>query len=204
MLVLLAARGRRAAHAAAAHPGARRHAAAAGVASVAVPTVAATVPVGPAPGYMEIAPDGTYGYIASRATGTLTVFDTARNVVTGRIPVPDGGPQFVAFSPDGARAYVSIYSDDGAVNEVGVLDTATAQFTARIPVGMRPFALDVLPDGSRVYVPNHDSSSISVIDTAPQRRRRRPSPSRPTRTGSTSPATAPGSTPPTTSPTSSR
>ena len=135
-------------------------------ASAAVPTVAATVPVGPAPGYMEIAPNGAYAYIASRASGTLTVFDTVRNVVTGRIPVPDGGPQFVAFSPDGARAYVSIYSDDGAVNEVGVLDTATAQFTARIPVGKRPFALDVLPDGSRVYVPNHDSSSISVIDTA--------------------------------------
>ncbi|MFP5394440.1 MAG: beta-propeller fold lactonase family protein, partial [Gammaproteobacteria bacterium] len=35
-----------------------------------------------------------------------------------------------------------------------------------IPVGVRPFALDVLPDGSRVYVPNHDSGSISVIDTA--------------------------------------
>ena len=29
---------------------------------------------------------GAYAYIASRASGTLTVFDTVRNVVTGQLP----------------------------------------------------------------------------------------------------------------------
>ncbi|MCO1659821.1 serine/threonine-protein kinase [Pseudonocardia humida] len=134
--------------------------------SSASPTVGPTVPVGPTPGYMEIAPNGRYAYIANRGAGVLTVFDTTINSVTGAIPVPEGGPQFVAFSPDGTRAYVSIFNNDRTVNEVGVLDTATSTFVARVPTGVRPFALDVTPDGRTVYVPNHDSGSITVIDTA--------------------------------------
>ena len=115
--------------------------------SVAKPTVGDTVPVGPTPGYMEISPDGSFGYIANRAAGVITVFDTTRKTVTGTIPVPDGGPQFVAFSPDGSRAYVSIFNNDYTLNEVGVLDTATNTFITSVPVGVRPFALDVTPDG---------------------------------------------------------
>jgi serine/threonine-protein kinase len=134
--------------------------------SIAVPTVGDTVPVGPTPGYMEIAPDGSFAYIANRAAGVLTVFDPVRNEVTGTIPVPDGGPQFIAFAPDGGRAYVSIFDNALSVNVVGVLDTATRTFVATVPVGIRPFALDVTPDGRSVYVPNHDSGSITVIDTA--------------------------------------
>ena len=105
------------------------------------------MPVGPTPGYMEIAPNGRYAYIANRAAGLLTVFDTTINAVTGTIPVPDGGPQFVAFSPDGIFAYVSIFNNERTINEVAVLDTANSQFIARVPTGVRPFALDVTPDG---------------------------------------------------------
>ncbi|GAA4839685.1 hypothetical protein GCM10023201_31880 [Actinomycetospora corticicola] len=134
--------------------------------SVATPTVAQTVPVGPTPGYMEIAPSGKFAYIANRQAGMVTVFDTTRNTVTGTIAVPEGGPQFVAFSPDSSRAYVSVTNQDYSVSEVAVIDTGTAAVVARVPTGKRPFALHVSPDGSRVYVPNHDSSSITVIDTA--------------------------------------
>ena len=134
--------------------------------SVPTPTVGITVPVGPTPGYMELAPNGRYGLIANRAAGFLTVFDTTANAVTGTIRVPDGGPQFVSFAPDGKFAYVSIFNDDRTINEVGVLDTANAEFIARVPTGVRPFALDVTPDGRTLYVPNHDSGSITVIDTA--------------------------------------
>ncbi|MGD9527508.1 MAG: protein kinase, partial [Pseudonocardia sp.] len=134
--------------------------------SVAKPTAGEAVNVGATPGYMELTPDGRTALIANRGAGVLTVFDTTRNQALGTIPVPDGGPQFVAFSPDGTRAYVSIFNTDRTVNEVGVLDMTTMQFLARVPTGVRPFALDVSPDGKTVYVPNHDSGSITVIDTA--------------------------------------
>ncbi len=134
--------------------------------SVATPTAGGAVFVGPTPGYLEVAPNGAYGYIANRAAGVLTVYDAVRNTVTGTIPVKDGGPQFVAFAPDGNRAYVSIFNNDRTVNEVGVLDTSTGAFIAKVPTGIRPFALVVSPDGGKVYVPNHDSGNITVIDTA--------------------------------------
>ncbi|HEY0814737.1 MAG TPA: serine/threonine-protein kinase [Pseudonocardia sp.] len=134
--------------------------------SVDTPTVGPTVQANSTPGYMQVAPNGRYAYIANREAGVLSVFDTTRNAVTGTINVPQGGPQFVTFAPDGKRAYVSIYNNNRTVNVVGVLDTATSKFVTMVPVGVRPFALDVTPDGKRVYVPNHDSGSISVIDTA--------------------------------------
>jgi serine/threonine-protein kinase len=134
--------------------------------SVDTPTVGQTVPANSTPGYMEIAPNGRFAYIANRELGVLSIFDTTRNAVTGTIKVAEGGPQFVSFAPDGKRAYVSIFNNARTVNVVGVLDTATNAFIATVPVGVRPFALDVTPDGKKVYVPNHDSGSITVIDTA--------------------------------------
>ncbi|MHC1561337.1 protein kinase domain-containing protein [Actinomycetospora sp. C-140] len=134
-------------------------------ASVPRPTVGGTVVVGSTPGYLQVAPNGRFAYIANRAAGVITVFDTTRNVPIGTIPVPDGGPQFVAFSPDSARAYVSIFNQDYSLNEVAVIDTSSAAITARIPTGKRPFALVLSPDGRRLYVPNHDSGSITVADT---------------------------------------
>ena len=134
--------------------------------SIDKPTIGQTVDANPTPGYLQIAPNGRYAYIANREAGVLTIFDTTRNAKTGTIKVPAGGPQFVTFAPDGKRAYVSIFNNQRTVNIVGVLDTTTSTFIATVPVGVRPFALDVSPDGKRVYVPNHDSGSISVIDTA--------------------------------------
>ena len=95
-------------------------------------------PPTPRPGYMEIAPNGRFAYIANRELGVLSIFDTTRNAVTGTIKVAEGGPQFVAFAPDGKRAYVSIFNNARTVNVVGVLDTATNAFIATIPVGVRP------------------------------------------------------------------
>jgi len=39
-------------------------------------------------------------------------------------PVDDGPPQYVAFSRDGARAYVNVFSEqNSAVNRIVVVDT---------------------------------------------------------------------------------
>jgi DNA-binding beta-propeller fold protein YncE len=37
---------------------------------------------------------------------------------------------------------------------------------ATVPVGIRPFAVAVTPDGKHAYVTNADSTNVSVIDTA--------------------------------------
>ena len=68
--------------------------------------------------------------------------------------------------PDGSRLYVSVFKDsDRSINEVAVLDTRTNTVLTTIKVGTRPYALAVRPDGSEIYVPNHDSGTVSVIET---------------------------------------
>ena len=83
----------------------------------------------------------------------------AAELSKGRVDLP-------AYSPDGRRVYVSIWDQARTVAAVGVLDTATNQFLATIPVRTRPYLSAVTPDGQRLYVPNHDSGTVSVIDTA--------------------------------------
>jgi YVTN family beta-propeller protein len=133
--------------------------------SIAVPTVHATLPVGPTPGHMQLAPNGKFGLIAHRDAGIISVFDTTTDAVTATIPVAAGPPWFMSFAPDSSRAYLSIYDPIRAVNLVGVLDLASKSVVATIPVGRRPMASAVSPDGSRLWVPSHDDGVLDIIDT---------------------------------------
>ena len=134
--------------------------------AVPIPSIGATIPVGETPGYVAAAPNGRQLYIANRDAGVVTVVDTAANAVTGTIPIDVGPPQFIAFSPDGRRAYVSVWDEAGTIAAVSVLDTTSNSVVDTIAVDTRPFLSAVSPDGKWVYVPNHDTDSVSVIDTA--------------------------------------
>ncbi|MBT9461344.1 MAG: hypothetical protein IV084_06740, partial [Rugosibacter sp.] len=46
---------------------------------------------------------------------------------------------------------------------VSVIDVASQQIIATVPVGNRPWGLAVTPDDSHVYVANGRSNSVSVI-----------------------------------------
>ncbi|MCO1657718.1 Hsp70 family protein [Pseudonocardia humida] len=134
------------------------------VASAPGPVVGAQVPVGPTPGFVAIAPNGRAAYVANRAAGVVTVVDTTIDQATATIAVPDGPPQLLAFSPDGAQLYVGVSTEpETSTNRLAVLDTASNAVLTSIPVGSPPFGLDVSPDGSRIYVPSY--GTVSVIDT---------------------------------------
>jgi YVTN family beta-propeller protein len=134
--------------------------------AVPIPSIGATIPVGETSGYVAAAPNGRQLYIANRDVGVVTVVDTAVDVVTATIPIDVGPPQFIAFSPDGRRAYVSVWDEARTIAAVSVLDTTSNSVVDTIPVDTRPFLSAVSPDGKWVYVPNHDTDSVSVIDTA--------------------------------------
>ncbi|SFU01821.1 40-residue YVTN family beta-propeller repeat-containing protein [Geodermatophilus amargosae] len=134
-------------------------------ASASVPSTAGTVPVGETPGYAVASPDGRRLYVAQRAAGTIAVVDTAVDRVVTTIDVPSGPPQYLTLSPDGTRAYVSVWDDDRTVAAVSVLDTITGEVVATVPMRSRPYVSAVSPDGAELYVPNHDSAVLSVVDT---------------------------------------
>lgn len=67
-------------------------------------------------------------------------------------------PQHVAFSRDGATAFVTLKGE----NALGVIDVAKGAEVARIKVGIYP--RDVLLVGNTICVSNYGSDDISLVD----------------------------------------
>ena len=103
-----------------------------------------------------------FAYITNYNSNTVSVINTATNVVLGSIPV---GLQPVGVAVDSAGRRVYITNQGG--NTVSVIDRAFLGVPGPpIPVGVNPAGIAVNPAGTRVYVANQGGSSVSVIDTA--------------------------------------
>jgi YVTN family beta-propeller protein len=98
-------------------------------------------------------PNGPARATSSAAQGS------GRPTLLATIAVGDG-PQEVAVSPDGRRAY----NADQRSGTVTVIDTSNNTVTKTIPVGIRPVGVAFAPDGSSVYITNEGSGTVSVID----------------------------------------
>lgn len=130
----------------------------------------ASVTVGRAPYGLAVGADGR-AWVAT-AEGVAVVDTRTRVRValipyrTGTGPVTDGeyrgGGMGIALSPDGAHAYTGV-NVPGTTGVLEVLDTARREVTAVVPVGRRPFDVDVSRDGVEVYVTGHDSFDVTVV-----------------------------------------
>lgn len=124
-----------------------------------------TIPIAHNSYGMAFKPDGTRAYVAAIASNSIAVIDT--DITSGnyntQIAVPNvGGVTFdVAVNPAGTLAYLS--RNDG---NVVVLDTTTNAVVTAIPVGVSPRGIVLNPAGTRVYVANFDSDTVSVIRTS--------------------------------------
>ena len=75
-------------------------------------------------------------------------------------------PHRVALSSDGRKLYVTLAGTEAEPSrEVVVLDTQSRRVLRRIPVGLRPYAPHLHPDGRHLVVTNELSNYASVIDT---------------------------------------
>ncbi len=83
------------------------------------------------------------------------------NTVTNTITV-GSYPVAVAFSPNGAYAYVT-NSNSGTVS---VINTATNTVTNTITVGSYPSGVAFSPNGAYAYVTNAGSDTVNVINTS--------------------------------------
>ena len=163
-----------------ASPGTKTGGASAGQSPVSVPgfalpTVAGTISVGGSPSYVQVAPNGEFAYVTNPGTSSITVLSTVTDRVSGTIPIPQGPPQAVSFSPDSRTAYVSVYDTNGSVHPLIVfIDTATRKVTSTVPVdNHEPGPSATSPDGLSLYVPNHNMAQggagdnvVDVIDLA--------------------------------------
>jgi YVTN family beta-propeller protein/VCBS repeat-containing protein len=82
-------------------------------------TVVATIDVPDSRG-VAVSPDGTYLFVANINFNSVSVVDTATNTVVANIPVGGNGPWRVAVSPDGTRAYVIDFGNDGTLTVIAL------------------------------------------------------------------------------------
>lgn len=92
--------------------------------------------------------------------------DPATGEVTQVATVPVGsGPQQIAVSPDGSKAYVANSGNSTAPgNTISVVDTRSLITVATVTVGPKAIGVSVSPDGSRVWAvaPGYDEAGTSV------------------------------------------
>ncbi|MCX2180680.1 YncE family protein [Streptomyces sp. SKN60] len=130
----------------------------------------ASVEVGTAPYGLAVGADGR-AWVAT-AEG-VAVVDTEARTRLALVPYRTasgpattgeyrGGGMGIALSPDGRRVYVGV-NVPGGNGTLEVLDTASLKVVDRVPVGRRPFDVDVARDGSEVYATNHDSFDVTVV-----------------------------------------
>ena len=111
-----------------------------------------------------------FAYVANTNDNTVSVIDTATNLVVGP-PIPVGiRPDGVTVTPDGKHVYVTNTGGDPNPGTVSVIDTATNKVVGPpIAVGISPLGIAITPDGKHAYVTNSSISTggtVLVIDTA--------------------------------------
>ncbi|MER5179959.1 PQQ-binding-like beta-propeller repeat protein [Streptomyces sp. NPDC002896] len=104
------------------------------------------MPTGKGTHGLYVSRDSKEMYISNRGEGTISVFDFAKNALTKKWRLPDGGsPDMGGVSADGNVLWLS-----GRYNsEVYAIDTRTGQQIARIRVGGGPHGLAVYPQPGR-------------------------------------------------------
>jgi YVTN family beta-propeller protein len=90
-------------------------------------------------------------------TGFIATLDPAGTTIVSRIPVAEIGPDGLALSHDGRRAYAS------GGDLVFVVDLPAESVIAKIPVGRQAGPIAISPDCQRVYVANFGDRTVSVI-----------------------------------------
>ena len=114
-----------------------------------------------------------YSFAENSSELKRTVTDggsSRRNAAPGspQPPAAVGHPGFL--SPHASPIAISggyVFVTNTPADTVDVIDAATRAIVARVNVGINPVGIAVRPDGKEVWVANHVSDSVSVIDTDP-------------------------------------
>lgn len=120
-----------------------------------------SLPVGQATEGVAVMPNGMEVWVGSNASGTVSVVDTRRWVVTDTLR-GFAVPYRLAFTPDGSRALVS----DPRMNVLHIVDAATRKILRSAPVAGSPRGIAVTPDGRYALVTVVGSETDETTDGA--------------------------------------
>jgi YVTN family beta-propeller protein len=131
------------------------------------------LPVGATPTFIEFDRRLKRFYVTNGGDNTVSVYkaDVTPPVLLATIPVGIAPVSITALS-DGSRAYVAnsgctdvVALQGCSANTVSVIDLTSLRVSKTITVGNTPLWVESAPDGSKVFVANRDSNTISDIRT---------------------------------------
>jgi len=124
--------------------------------------VVGSIEVGANPHGLAMSQDGRRLLVSAFGTNRSLVVDTATDRVVGEVAVPQ--VHNGTLSADGSRAYVASQKQGEAA--IVILDLKTMTRAGAVPLDKTPRAIDLSPDGKRVYFTLAGSNAIQVLDTA--------------------------------------
>ncbi len=136
------------------------------------PAVVATHTVGLGAAGVSINRAGTLALVANRGEGTVSAFTISAGVLSdaGKIKLGDekSGPSAIAFTRDGATAYVT-RDGDWRISVLTIAGDTVAYAKRDLFAGIRPYGIDVAGGGTLAAVANigmgqGDADTVSLID----------------------------------------
>lgn len=114
------------------------------------------------PGWMAVHPRTGDIYLSEWQGGDLAVIDGDTLQVGPPVNLGSGfRMRDLKFSPDAQTLYIA----NGVGNdEILFVDPDTLTIEQQVSVGEDPWAVDVMPDGSKLFVANQDSRDVSAVD----------------------------------------
>lgn len=139
----------------------------------------------PAPGGIALDPEGAHTWVTLSRNNTLALVNLSSGAVETEIPVGVapydvqlngnkayvtnwGGRQPVDGDLTGPSSESKVVIDERGVASTGsvsVIDVISRRVIREIEVDLHPSGMAFSPDGSRLYVANANSDTVSVIDT---------------------------------------
>ena len=109
-----------------------------------------------------------YAYVGNQRSGTVSVIDTARDVVVRTLPAHGKiGNKIQAVVADHAEKHVFVV--DAAGNDLVELDARTGRVEKRISVGRAPEGASLSPSGRTIAVCVEEDNTVALVDVASAR-----------------------------------
>jgi len=115
--------------------------------------------------HADFTADGRFMLVSCEFAHRLVRIDLATHSVVGYVDLPGSSPQDVRISADGRVFYVADMYRGG----VHLIDTANFTELGFLPTGRDAHGLYPSRDGTRLFVSNRGSGTISVLDFATRR-----------------------------------
>src|SRR5882757_4861385 len=134
----------------------------------------------PAPAPAPAPPPAVRIYVTNETSGDLTIINGDTQAVMATAPLGKR-PRGIQPSPDGKTLYVALSGSppagpgvdpktlppaDRTADGIGEVDADTYKLKRIIHAGADPEQLAVSADGTRLYVANEDTETLSVVDVA--------------------------------------